>query len=88
MLSLEPESLLEMAFWQENIFSGEFAKRGYNIVSGLAIGCDTTGHQGALAVGGATTAFLANGLDWDSIYPKENLDLAKEIVVKKRLAIK
>lgn len=61
-------------------FAGKFAKRGYNIVSGLAIGCDTTGHQGALAVNGTTTAFLANGLDWDSIYPKENLELAKEIV--------
>jgi DNA processing protein len=63
-------------------FAAEFAKRGYNIVSGLAIGCDTTGHEGALSVGGTTTAFLANGLDWDSIYPKENLDLAKEIVTK------
>lgn len=61
-------------------FAGEFAKRGYNIVSGLAIGCDTIGHEGALKVGGITTAFLANGLDWDSIYPKENLDLAKKIV--------
>lgn len=63
-------------------FSAEFAKRGYNIVSGLAIGCDSTGHKGALSVGGTTTAFLANGLDWDSIYPKENLELAKEIVAK------
>lgn len=61
-------------------FAAEFAKRGYNIVSGLAIGCDTTAHRGALIAKGATTAFLANGLDWDSIYPKENLDLAKEIV--------
>lgn len=61
-------------------FAAEFAKRGYNIVSGLAIGCDTTGHKGALNVNGATTAFLANGLDWESIYPKENLDLAKAIV--------
>lgn len=61
-------------------FAAEFAKRGYNIVSGLAIGCDTTGHRGALNVNGATTAFLANGLDWESIYPKENLDLAKAIV--------
>lgn len=61
-------------------FAGEFAKRGYNIVSGLAVGCDTTGHKGALGVGGTTTAFLANGLDWDSIYPKENLELAKQIV--------
>ena len=29
-------------------FASEIAKRGYNIVSGLAIGCDTTGHRGAL----------------------------------------
>ena len=60
--------------------SGEFAKRGFNIVSGLAIGCDTCGHKGALKVGGKTTAFLANGLDHDSIYPEENQDLAEEIV--------
>lgn len=63
-------------------FAGKFAQKGYNIVSGLAIGCDSSGHRGALNVGGVTTAFLANGLDWDSIYPKENLDLAKEIVAK------
>lgn len=63
-------------------FASEFAKENFNIVSGLAIGCDTTGHRGALKVGGATTAFLANGLDWASIYPKENLELAKEIVAK------
>lgn len=60
--------------------AGEFAKRGFNIVSGLAIGCDTCGHRGALKVGGKTTAFLANGLDRDSIYPAENQDLAEEIV--------
>ena len=62
--------------------SGEFAKKGFNIVSGLAIGCDTCGHKGALKVGGSTTAFLANGLDHDSIYPPENQDLAEEIVEK------
>lgn len=61
-------------------FAEKFAQAGFNIVSGLAIGCDSTGHQGALKAGGTTTAFLANGLDWDSIYPKENLGLAKEIV--------
>lgn len=60
--------------------SGQFAKRGFNIVSGLAIGCDTSGHKGALKVGGKTTAILANGLDYDSIYPPENQDLAEEIV--------
>jgi len=61
-------------------FASEFAKRGFNIISGLAVGCDTTGHKGALSVGGRTTAFLANGLDWNSIYPKENLTLAQDIV--------
>ena len=60
--------------------AGEFAKRGLNIISGLAIGCDTCGHKGALMVGGKTTAILANGLDHDSIYPEENQDLAEEIV--------
>lgn len=68
-------------------FAGKFAEKGYNIVSGLAIGCDSTGHRGALRVGGITTAFLANGLDWDSIYPKENLDLAKEIVAHEGLLL-
>lgn len=61
-------------------FSKELAKRNFNIVSGLALGCDTTGHKGALEVGGTTTAFLATGLDWESIYPKENQELAKMIV--------
>lgn len=61
-------------------FSSQFAKRGFNIVSGLATGCDTCGHKGALSVSGKTTAILANGLDHNSIYPKENQDLAEEIV--------
>lgn len=60
--------------------ASEFAKRGFNIVSGLAVGCDTTGHRGALKAGGKTTAILANGLDHNSIYPPENQDLAEEIV--------
>lgn len=60
--------------------SSEFAKRGFNIVSGLALGCDTCGHRGALRVGGKTTAILANGLDHNSIYPQENQNLAEEIV--------
>lgn len=63
-------------------FASEFAKKGYNIVSGLAVGCDTSGHRGAIFANGVTTAILANGLDWGSIYPKENIDLAKEIVEK------
>lgn len=60
--------------------SAQFAQRGFNIVSGLAVGCDTCGHKGALKAGGKTTAILANGLDHDSIYPPENQELAEEIV--------
>jgi DNA processing protein len=62
--------------------SGEFARRGFNIVSGLAIGCDTYAHKGALNVGGKTTAFLANSLEYSLIYPSENKGLAEEIVDK------
>ena len=70
---------------QEGVAGGlylakEFAKRGLNIISGLAVGCDTCGHRGALDVGGKTTAILANGLDSESIYPPENKALAEEIV--------
>lgn len=59
-------------------FAHAFAQQGLNIVSGLALGCDTMAHRGALAVGGTTTAFLAHGLDM--VYPPENESLAKEIV--------
>jgi len=56
-----------------------YASEGFNIVSGLAIGCDTAGHKGALAAkGGVTTAFLAHGLD--TVYPAENERLAADIV--------
>ena len=65
--------------------AGEFAKRGFCIVSGLAIGCDTSGHRGALDAGGKTIAFLAHGLD--TVYPPENTDLANEIVEKGGLLI-
>lgn len=63
-------------------FSKILAKQGFNIVSGLAIGCDAAGHRGAMDADGITTAFLSTSLSWESIYPKENLPLAKEIVEK------
>ena len=59
-------------------FSSEFASCGVNIVSGLAMGCDTLAHEAALAVNGSTTAILAGGLD--SIYPRENRGLARRIL--------
>lgn len=72
-----PEGIAGCAY-----LSAEFAKRGLNIISGLAIGCDTSAHRGVLSVGGKTTAFLANGLNHDAIYPSDNQELAEEIVEK------
>lgn len=59
-------------------FGKLFAENGFNIVSGLAVGCDTAGHKGAILANGITTAFLAHGLD--KIYPKENTGLASSII--------
>lgn len=59
-------------------FGYEFSKEGFNIVSGLAYGCDKSAHEGALKAEGKTTAFLANGLD--IVYPPEHTELAERIV--------
>ena len=40
------------------------AQKGYNIVSGMAKGCDTSAHEGCLDVEGKTIAVLAHGLDF------------------------
>ena len=58
-----------------------FANFNVNIVSGLALGCDTAAHLGALeSAKGKTIAILANGLD--SVYPKENEKLSNDILNK------
>jgi DNA processing protein len=54
------------------------AEKGINVVSGLALGCDTAGHIGALKAGGMTTAVLAHGLDM--VYPSANRPLASKIL--------
>jgi DNA processing protein len=48
------------------------------IVSGLAKGCDTAGHYGAIKSKGKTIACLPSGLD--NIYPSENTKLAQDII--------
>ena len=54
----------------------EVASQGIVIVSGLARGIDTAAHRGALE-GGYTVAVCGTGLD--SVYPRENRELADSI---------
>ena len=59
--------------------SQQFAERGFSIVSGLAIGCDTFAHEGALSVSeGKTIAVLPSSID--KIIPAQNTELARRIV--------
>lgn len=53
------------------------SEEGWSLVSGLASGCDTAGHWGALDKSGRTVAFLPSGLC--SLFPRENKYLAARI---------
>ncbi|MBU3968607.1 DNA-processing protein DprA [Patescibacteria group bacterium] len=52
------------------------------IVSGLAIGIDSVGHNSALNVGLKTIAVPGSGLDDSVLYPSLNKNLAKKILEK------
>ena len=54
------------------------AEDGNIIVSGLALGCDKSAHEGCLDAGGRTIAIVASGLD--IIHPKENAPLQQRIL--------
>ena len=86
--TLEPEDELAVAvvgtrspttYGREaaDTLSGELARGGITIVSGLALGVDTVAHRAALTQGGRTIAVVANGLD--ITYPRDNASLERQI---------
>ena len=52
--------------------------KGFVVVSGLALGCDTAAHEGCLQARGITVAVLAHGVDY--VYPAKNRKLASTIL--------
>ena len=58
---------------QLNIF-----KKGYVVVSGLALGCDSIAHKTCVETGGKTIAVLPTSCD--NIQPSSNKLLAEKIV--------
>ncbi len=61
-------------------FAKALSQAGLCIVSGMALGIDSFAHKGALEGGSKTIAVLGTGLGERTIYPQENLGLAKQIV--------
>ena len=57
-----------------------YAKKGYVVVSGLALGCDASAHRGCMAADGGTIAIVATGLNL--MHPRENIPLQEEILRK------
>lgn len=60
------------------LFATELAQAGLTITSGLAIGIDSKSHQGAMDAKKLTLAVMGTGLD--IIYPRSNVNLAKNII--------
>lgn len=56
----------------------ELSSAGCIIVSGLAMGIDTAGHEGTITNQNKTIAVLGNGLN--EIYPRHNRNLAEKIL--------
>ena len=58
--------------------AGTATEQGFVVVSGLAHGCDTLGHEGCLDHNGVGVAVMAHGLD--KVYPAANRGLASRLL--------
>lgn len=65
--------------WTERI-AADLVRAGVIIVSGMARGIDATAHTQAVAAGVPTIAVLGSGIDDESLYPRQNLELAHQIL--------
>ncbi len=63
--------------WTQRL-SGQLARQGAVIVSGLALGIDTEAHSSCLRAQGRTVAVLGTGVD--VVYPQHNNSLYQQIV--------
>ena len=66
-------------------FATELSCIGLTIISGLAKGIDSQAHIGAYNKKGKTIAVLPSG--FNNIFPEENIDLAKKILINGGLLI-
>lgn len=66
-------------------FGKRAGESGFVVISGLASGCDTYAHMGAMDTLGKTMAILPTGMD--QIYPKINEELAWQILEHQGLLV-